>query len=91
MNVTVIDAVMGAGKTYWMKHELARRTSMSAHHHERFVYITPYLKEAETAVKEPPEAGAQAAQLVKDKSLKQRKGNRKRDHLYELVRGDKSQ
>lgn len=30
MNVTVIDAVMGAGKTYWMKRELARRTSMFA-------------------------------------------------------------
>ena len=50
MNVTVIDAVMGAGKTYWMKRELARRTSMFAEKHERFVYITPYLKEAEKAV-----------------------------------------
>ena len=28
MNVDVIKPVMGAGKTYWMKLELARRTSM---------------------------------------------------------------
>jgi hypothetical protein len=51
MKVTVIDAVMGAGKTYWMKRELARRTGTFAEHHERFVYITPYLKEAERGIR----------------------------------------
>jgi hypothetical protein len=51
MKVTVIDAVMGAGKTYWMKRELARRTGTFAEHHERFVYITPYLKEAERGMR----------------------------------------
>jgi hypothetical protein len=88
--VTVIDAVMGAGKTHWMKAELARRTGPFAETHERFVYITPYLKEAEKAVKDMTDAGAQDVCLVKDKDLEEGRGIRKRDHLYELLMSGKS-
>src|SRR6185436_15974490 len=64
--------------------------SMFAEQHERFVYITPYLKEAEKAVADMIAAGAQDVELVKDKDLEQRKGMRKRDHLYELLMQGKS-
>jgi hypothetical protein len=90
MNVTVIDAVMGSGKTHWMKAELARRTSMFAERHERFIYITPYLLEAGDAVKDITAQGAQDVSMVKDKDLEKRKTMLKRNHLYELLMAGKS-
>lgn len=92
--VTVIDAVMGAGKTHWMKRELASLTGPDAERHVRFVYITPYLEEAAKAVDDMTAAGAQDVRLVEfqdlpdeeKQSLKARQGrDRKRDLLYEML------
>jgi len=72
MNVTVVDALMGTGKTEHAIRMLQRIASPYNESGQRFIYITPFLAEVDRVKGAVPESVDP-------------KGNRKTEHLYELI------
>lgn len=73
-NIMVVDSIMGSGKTTWaIRH-------MNEHVDQRFIFITPYLKESERIQNACPELGFI---IPEDRPTKQA-------HFHELLREGKN-